>query len=255
MLTSSQFTHFISLHVAIRILVATNLCIKYNNYARQLLLYFIEKYSVIYGREHITHNVHNLLHLCDDVLHNNGPLDHFSSFPYENCLQNIKKKMKCSRHPLQQIANRIQEEEIFFGNLRCDNDNPVLKGINTNFQTSAEFQVLNSYNTFKTKSLRLSLRDDNNCVMLKDESVVILKSIIQTKTSGLIMIGNKFASLKPFFTNPCPSTIVHSYCVKGICNTDIRFTYTDIKHKCLKLNLNAERNEFVVMCLLHDITV
>jgi len=40
-----------------------------------------------------------------------GPLDNFSSFQYENYLQEIKKTVKCARYPLQEISNRIKEKQ------------------------------------------------------------------------------------------------------------------------------------------------
>lgn len=59
------YTHFMTLHVAMVILLSPNLK-HYLDYAEQLLNYFVEQFDNIYGRQHISHNIHGLLHLCDD---------------------------------------------------------------------------------------------------------------------------------------------------------------------------------------------
>jgi hypothetical protein len=43
-----------------------------------------------------------------------GPLDNFSSFQYDNYLQEIKKTVKCTRYPLQEISNRIKEKQNIY---------------------------------------------------------------------------------------------------------------------------------------------
>lgn len=81
----NAYIHFMSLSCAIRILCSSTLYVTYNNYALQLLEYFVDKYSTIYGDKYISHNVHGLLHLPAECL-KHGPLDKFSCFKYENFL-------------------------------------------------------------------------------------------------------------------------------------------------------------------------
>lgn len=104
------YIHFLVLSCAIRILGSFELYLTYNNYALQLLQYFVEKYKIIYGEEYLTHNVHGLIHLPADCI-KYGPLENFSSFIFESYLYDIKKKIQTSRHPLQQICNRLKEQE------------------------------------------------------------------------------------------------------------------------------------------------
>ncbi|CAG9763445.1 unnamed protein product [Ceutorhynchus assimilis] len=62
------WSHFLSFHVAIRILVSPDLVIKqeFLNYAEELIKYFVSKFGDLYGREYLNHNVHNLIHLVND---------------------------------------------------------------------------------------------------------------------------------------------------------------------------------------------
>lgn len=92
-LRKKQYNHFMLLHSSIRLLVAQETHILYNDEATSLIKQFISDYIIIYGPEYISYNVHNLIHLpeCAKI---HGPLDKFSVFKYENHLQEIKKKIK-----------------------------------------------------------------------------------------------------------------------------------------------------------------
>jgi len=40
-----------------------------------------------------------------------GSLENYSAFKFENYLQEFKKYIKCSRHPLQELYNHIKEKQ------------------------------------------------------------------------------------------------------------------------------------------------
>ena len=84
------YNNFLLLFSAISILVCPRLSSNYAEYAKTLLKTFVNHYADIYGKDLVVYNVHGLIHLPDDVkMH--GPLDTFSSFPFENYLQKLKK--------------------------------------------------------------------------------------------------------------------------------------------------------------------
>jgi len=66
------------------------LCIEYVNYARELLRKFFELLPSFYGPDSQIMNNHNLMHLADDVEHENMVLSAVSAFPFENFLGRIK---------------------------------------------------------------------------------------------------------------------------------------------------------------------
>lgn len=68
-----------------RLLVAQETHILYNDQATSLIKQFISNYMIVYGPEYISYNVH--LPECVEI---HGPLDKFSVFKYENHLQEIK---------------------------------------------------------------------------------------------------------------------------------------------------------------------
>jgi len=90
-LSSKVYNNFLCLHIT-----KTILCSSYFssldahvNYAEKLLQYFVSNFKEIYGEHHVSHNVHNLLHIVDDVRHF-SPLYRFSCFKFENFNQQIK---------------------------------------------------------------------------------------------------------------------------------------------------------------------
>ena len=75
------YNHFMLLHIAIKILVDNELCREFSSYARDLILLFVKQCEEYYDIEFMSYNVHNLIHLTDDV-ERNGPLDSFSLFDF-----------------------------------------------------------------------------------------------------------------------------------------------------------------------------
>jgi len=110
-LSRAKYIHS-SLSVVIRILCSKKYCIQLLDYAHSSLLYFVKNYSTLYGHEHILYNVHNLVHLCDNVKLW-GPLNEFSVFKFENYKQKIKLKIRSSSRPLRQLVNCCIEEDNF----------------------------------------------------------------------------------------------------------------------------------------------
>ena len=78
------------------------------NYAEQLLKKFVETYQVVYPGSNIVYNVHNLIHLANDVWRN-GDLDSWSAFRFENYLGKIKRLVRSGNLPAEQVCGRISE--------------------------------------------------------------------------------------------------------------------------------------------------
>lgn len=101
--------HIMTLHVAVRILCCKSLLLKYSDYAQALLQNVIDTFIILYGKQFVSHNVHGLLHIVNDskLL---GTLDEFSAFPFENKLRLLKRQLRKSDRPLQQLHRRYIEE-------------------------------------------------------------------------------------------------------------------------------------------------
>ncbi|XP_076301522.1 uncharacterized protein LOC143219397 [Lasioglossum baleicum] len=66
-LAPNVYTHFLLLHIAIRILVSPSLIEKHVNFAKAALELFVSTSEKFYGSSFLSYNVHCLLHLADDA--------------------------------------------------------------------------------------------------------------------------------------------------------------------------------------------
>lgn len=127
------YDNFMLLHTGIKILSLPHLCQDpvLNNYAKELLIAFVQHCKIIYGEWFISYSVHCLIHLADDVI-KFGHLDNFSTFPFENNMKKIKAMIRKNERPLIQIVRRIFEEET---------------NVTSSCQTSTEKTVLKKKHT------------------------------------------------------------------------------------------------------------
>lgn len=101
--------NFLCLSTALIILLNPSTCVNYQDYARDLLETSVENFGKLYGHHLISHNVHGMLHLADDVT-TYGALDECSVFHFENFMQKLKSSMRKHHLPLQQIYKRPPEQ-------------------------------------------------------------------------------------------------------------------------------------------------
>lgn len=111
-LNNECYLHFLCLHVSFRILLAPNVDINLVNFVEKILTYFVDKFCEIYGKEFISLNVHNLLHIVDDYK-KFGALDSCSCFPFENYMKTLKKMIRKHEKPLEQVIKRYHEFQMF----------------------------------------------------------------------------------------------------------------------------------------------
>jgi len=112
---NNHFEHFKIFHTAIFILSHPNLALKLYNYAQALLRKFVKTFDKFYGPNSKIYNVHNLIHLPDDVRNFNKPLDDISSFDFENLLGKIKRCLRGGKKPLSQLSRRLSESDSISG--------------------------------------------------------------------------------------------------------------------------------------------
>ena len=199
-LPSDLYHHFLYLHCAIKILCSESLCCRYNMYANNLLRHFVKESSKLYGAHFITYNVHCLIHLPKDVLRF-GPLDNFSCFPFENFLQTLKRLIRCSRNPLAQLVKRLSEASNFCKFPRSKNNSDVIVSkLHKKGPIIGEIDG-KQYQRVHFLSWNLSIFPPNNCVFLKDGSVLIIENFVEADES-LKVVGRKFLNKCPFYNNP-----------------------------------------------------
>jgi|688.fasta_scaffold496927_2 hypothetical protein len=140
---------------------------------------FARESKKLYGGHFITFNVHCLIHLPDDVMRF-GPLDKFSSFLFENYLQQLKRRIRRSSNPLAQLVKRLSESsktQNYCGLITTPNS-VILKQEHKNgptipFENTRERQ----FKVAQCDHWRLSCLPPNNCVYLNNETVFLIHKL------------------------------------------------------------------------------
>lgn len=236
-LKHSLYIHFLSLHCAIRILATPQLCIVYNSFAKQLLKYFIDKFSFIYGAEFISHNVHNLIHLNEDVL-KYGALDNFAAFKFENFMSDIKKMLKTSNNPLEQFINRINERRHYMREKTTQQKSYSLHNdISIQNEPLLNDELIKSYKFIKTKYMTFGITLKNNhCIFKKNSNIGVarIEKIVECVVNGTVfLIIKEYKNFKNYFSSPCSSKMFHCGFVDNVLGEAKLIPVESIITKCI----------------------
>lgn len=238
-----------TLHVAISILSSDNFK-QFTDYAEELLEHFVLCTKHIYGPEFLTHNIHNLLHITDDVK-KFGNLNLFSNFPAENYLQKLKKLVRKSDNVLPQVIRRLSEEMSI----------PMYSLINSNREEL--FKLEHEYNNgiliLGTKSpqykianfhhFKLTLNKNNSCCKIICGSIVEIFNIAYCSLlEKPVIIGKKYKCIRNFYDNPCFSSLIGIHYIEQL---DDNFAYWPLTQVSNKLARYPYASGFVVIPLLH----
>ncbi|CAH0558841.1 unnamed protein product [Brassicogethes aeneus] len=249
-LPPTKYFHFLSLHVAIVILINKKHCDTYLDYAEQLLEHFVKSTKIIYGTHYLSHNFHNLLHIVDDV-RKHGCLDKFSNFSSENYLYYIKKLIRKPSDVLEQIIKRIGEIEKHISspkncNLSDKNNfemgNPHNDGVLVNNCGGPQ------YKTAKFIDFSISINKKDCCCVLKNNIIITAENFaFCSSTNEFVVVGRCFETVQDFYDQPCNSSNFGIFFVKNL--SDLNYwPIKYIKNKLIKLPYT---DGFVVLPLLH----
>jgi hypothetical protein len=226
--------HFMMLHVACRILTSRQF--KRNwDYANQLLVNFVGKASTLYGRECLVYNVHSLVHLAADV-NNLGPLENFSSFPFENMLGSLKRLIRKPNQPIQQLVKRLAEKQLLQKNLTSNAKCKYPKLTQPHFDgpllISDDF-IGKQFLKLQTPKWHFSTSDGNNCFMLKNGNMILVRNILEV-AGRVRLLCQQFNQTFDAFISLMPSLKVNI--LKAV-NNDFsalcEYQLSDIACKCI----------------------
>ncbi|EFN75022.1 hypothetical protein EAG_08081, partial [Camponotus floridanus] len=244
------YTHFLTLHVAVSILISPMLIVNKNNvdYAEKLLQHFVESFEKIYGKEYMSHNVHNLLHLSNET-RKFGSLDSFSSFRFENFLQILKSFLCKAEKPLQQVIRRYME--------RRQNRYESMK--NKSFHSLHKFELKGKHTTgivadeiqdiIKSQYRKLLLLENyeidcnseaNNCIMTKDGNLLTVKNVVKCTNNITYVVGYQLRKLDVLYSRPFSSENLGINAVEEINSNVICYPLNEIQGKMWKIKFNSK---------------
>jgi hypothetical protein len=229
-LSPERYANLLSLHIAIKILTSKRFCYTLNAYAKDLLKVFVLNSSILYGNAFVTYNIHNLIHLSDDVMRF-GHIYSFSAYPFENFLGIIKRLLRKSERPLQQIVKRIYEIQ-----LSCRTIGPIEKTSNVlklPYKGGILLPHMNrrtpQYRLLQLSKFDLTLECGDNCVMVSDKTFVKIENFVSLFEKPYV-IGRKFVELSNLYPAPFDSTMFDIYKCKLSIELD-SWPVEDVKHK------------------------
>jgi len=168
------------------------MCYNFQSYANLLLEAFVKNFGILYGKHLISHNIHGLYYTASDVTIF-GALDNCSSFPFENCMQELKKLLRKNDKPLQQVCRRLVER-----------DNAVRTKQNTKVGLKVQYKqqhgngpLLESctdpqYKTLQNMDFQLTSSVKDSFCTLENGAIVKIKNIaFSTLLNEMVIIGKE----------------------------------------------------------------
>lgn len=241
--------NFTLLSCAIRILCHPSECILNNGAAKILLKRFQEGFEKIYTESFMTFNLHNIIHLADECLIQNGPLDSFSAFEFENFMQFIKKLIHKREKPLQQLHRRLVEGHHPVKKQRHapGGQFPYLKYPSSTI--AIPDGCADPHKSLIFRNFELTIEEPNNCCILKNKTIIYITGFFM-KNRKIIIIGRKFSNTKPLSNYPIEdSRDLGLYIAYNLSNAGMEFNVEDIENKACLL---IYKNIFYVTSLLHQ---
>lgn len=239
-LLPDAYAHFLLLFCAVTICSSK----KYFNFldiARSMFRQYVEIFKDIYGVEYVTSNVHNLIHLVDEVqLY--GELDSFSSYPFENLLGKIKRSLRSGNKPLEQVANRIVEGGLHSLNKqnrieKCifkENLSKINNGENVPEHILMSFSSKNVtyFSKIELQDFSLSTSKENCWFLTKSNKIVQVLNIIFISETTIKLFGMEHLEKDNFLDIPIESKNLDIYSFKIVGKKkELIFNLYDIKCK------------------------
>ncbi|XP_071576883.1 uncharacterized protein [Temnothorax nylanderi] len=223
------YKHFLFLHAAIKVLVSKSPSRLHLNFAKLALQKFVQRSESLYGSNFNSYNVHDLLHLPDDVRQLSS-LDSFSAFPYKNNMSIFRKYCRKPGLPLQQFSNRMAEIDIHGTNHNCDTDD---SSIRVSVQRSA---VGSRYRKIIFNKMLLSVDKRDNCCLLHDGSICIVHDIVRDNNVYFLVV-KKFIDTGDFYDIGILSSALQVYKCYTLSNDMFHVRLEEVSAKCYRMPL------------------
>lgn len=245
-LSRKLYHHFLLLHVACRILCNDQLALTHKSIAKKYLKKFVLALSHLYGPQYQVINMHNLLHVADDVTNFNCSLSKISCFPFENVLGEIKRLLRTPNKPLSQVCRRLYEKDTLANKEVAITNNEILTKVIENGKIYIKKIVWN-FMTITTKR-----RD--NMVLLNNNIIMKINSMYCDEDnellSNVIIEGKVWTKYKLLYTYPCKSNLLKTWQLLKKSQGTRKYLLRNVSQKLVRLQ-PSKSSKFSVIPLLH----
>lgn len=171
-LNGTQYYHFVQLFIAVT-LCSTDQFKAYLGFASEFRDYISMHYKLF---NIVASNTHNLIHVASEV-QRFGPLDKLSSYAFENSLYQIKRMLRSGYLPLQQVVNRMHENEM--ANINFDPlPNAIKYPLYRRINSSSQFDEIKVRD-----GLTLNIRFADKWFLAKEKKIVAM--VFADKPKGI----------------------------------------------------------------------
>uniref|UniRef100_A0A8D8X8P8 Transposase domain-containing protein n=1 Tax=Cacopsylla melanoneura TaxID=428564 RepID=A0A8D8X8P8_9HEMI len=240
----SVFENFKSLMICIKLFCNHEEC--YED-ANEMAKYFVKTFSVIYGVHKMSHNVHGLLHLKDDVVEH-GSLDNFSAFKFENFLYSLKSILRKSNQPLEQIYNREWEARESPPRTAIIEEGPKPNSLHTSglLAPSTEQREIIQFSRAIIKGLKVNTKSPRERTFsLRNGDIVKIVNIIVEKNKRKVAYQKYCRS--NVFESPCPSSAIGFFSLSNLKEDIFECEFHDIEFKYYLMPHKSIQDKFFAM--------
>ncbi|XP_049293069.1 uncharacterized protein LOC125768857 [Anopheles funestus] len=235
-----QYQHFMLFFCSITLL-SSNVYKAHWPLANSLLRIYVQEYAKIYGPEFVSSNVHNLLHVFNDV-QQFGPLSSISSYPFENHLQHLKRSLRNGWKCLEQVINRLSERDVY-----------ITRQTNESLNYPSLHYKAGKVALHVRKAFLLTNGERNEWFLTKCGKVCQYITAHQEE-SNIVIVGKKLSRTIDHFDYPLNSKFMHIHRgnLANVEQTNSDLTIDDIKCKLVIIDLSRE-NDYLFVPLVHTL--
>ena len=217
--------------------------------SKKYLTAFIKHFEQLFGLRHMVYNIHNLIHLPDDVC-KYGYIDKFSAFPFENYLGMLKRLLRKPNCILSQIVNRIHEKKCCTS-AKQETTFPFVKQEHTNGPLLSNDSCL-QFKTLYLERFCVQLNISNNCIMVKNEVSKVLNIVQYSTHSDFFVLYHTFTTYEDLYDYPLKSGSLGIYIVSNESKTLKSCSCKEIQKKYMLFPLGTKYAAFPLIHTSHQ---
>ena len=239
---------YLLLYTAVYIMHSDTLIEQYLDLATNCMEMFV-RYSVqIFGVQFVVYVVHSMMHIHKDV-RMYGKLSNFAAYSFEDKLGKLKKLVRKSSKPIQQMCRRIEERELVDNKIDVGTDARGLLYEHRRGPVVAGVHMHSQFSKYEAESYALGISEPNNCVCFANGNYGLVQNIFLTREGVKYVAVLLFARIENFFDYPMPSMDLGVCMVSNLQHDLTAYPMSDIISKCVCLP--CDNTSYAAIPLVH----
>ena len=207
---------------------------------------------LLYGKSSVVMNIHNLIHVADDVRYMQASLSDYSAFPFENSLGKIKSLVPSAKKVVAQVFRRSSEIEAAGSDIIMRY--PLISNANKTKEHSCNNEI--SYTRVEIKKFQVGSMYPNNLVQLNNGQFFQISRIVsrtdELDLNNFFMEGFVISKVESVLEEPIKSEEIGMYKIRKMPSTNEvspkSVCMSEIKRKCILMILGKRS---YIVSLLH----